>query len=82
MNRLREKLDALPKSPGVYLFLDKSGKVIYIGKARVLRHRVRSYFQRNHDGRYQLDALVSRIADFEIIPTDSELEALILENNL
>ncbi len=82
MNRLREKLDALPKSPGVYLFKDKSGKVIYIGKARTLRHRVRSYFQKNHDGRYQFDALVSRITDFEIIPTDSELEALILENNL
>lgn len=81
-DRLRQKLESLPRTPGVYLFLDKAGKVIYIGKARVLRQRVRQYFQQGHDGRYQLDALVARIADLEILPTDSELEALILENNL
>ncbi|MBM3324883.1 MAG: excinuclease ABC subunit C, partial [Calditrichaeota bacterium] len=76
------KLTSLPNLPGVYLFRDKTGKVIYIGKARVLRQRVRQYFQKSHDGRDQFDALVSRIADVEVIPTDNELEALILENNL
>jgi excinuclease ABC subunit C len=79
---LQEKLESLPRLPGVYIFRDKAGKVIYVGKARVLRQRVRQYFQQTHDGRYQFDALVSRIADVEVIPTDNELEALILENNL
>ncbi|MFZ5433944.1 MAG: excinuclease ABC subunit UvrC [Calditrichota bacterium] len=79
---LEQKLNALPKDPGVYLFKDEQGKVIYIGKARVLRNRVRSYFQNGHDGRYQYGPLVSRIADVEVITTDSELEALILESNL
>ncbi|MFH1011899.1 MAG: excinuclease ABC subunit UvrC [bacterium] len=83
MNKsLQEKLKSLPRSPGVYLLRDKTGRVIYVGKARVLRQRVRQYFQQSHDGRYQFDALVSRIADVEVIPTDNELEALILENNL
>ncbi|RPH94611.1 excinuclease ABC subunit C, partial [candidate division KSB1 bacterium] len=79
---LEDKLQALPKSPGVYLFKDDQGKVIYIGKALVLRNRVRQYFQQGHDGRYQYDLLVSRIADVEVITTDTELEALILENTL
>jgi excinuclease ABC subunit C len=82
MADLETKLQALPKSPGVYLFKDSEGKVIYIGKARVLRNRVRQYFQEGHDGRYQYAHLVSRIADVEVITTDTELEALILENNL
>jgi len=82
MASLESKLRALPDSPGVYLFKDEQGKVIYIGKARVLRNRVRQYFQSGNDGRYQYDHLVKRIADVEIIATDSELEALILENNL
>lgn len=79
---LQEKLSALPRSPGVYLFKNKSGRVIYVGKAQVLRNRVRQYFQSGHDGRYQYDLLVSSIADLEVITTDTELEALILENNL
>ena len=82
MADLESKLQALPKSPGVYLFKDAEGKVIYIGKARVLRNRVRQYFQQGHDGRYQYAHLVSRIADVEVITTDTELEALILENTL
>jgi len=81
-DNLQEKLHTLPLSPGVYIFRDKAGRIIYIGKARMLRRRVRQYFQQSHDGRYQFDALVSRIADVEVIPTDGELEALILENNL
>jgi excinuclease ABC subunit C len=79
---LEEKLQSLPKAPGVYLFKDDKGKVIYIGKARVLRNRVRQYFQNGSDGRYQFEYLVKNIADVEVITTDTELEALILENNL
>lgn len=80
--KLTDKLDQLPKSPGVYLFKDRSGKVIYIGKAKVLRNRVRSYFNKGEDGRYQYHRLVNAIADLEVIVTDSEIEALILESNL
>lgn len=82
MASLESKLRALPDSPGVYLFKDDQGKVIYIGKARALRNRVRQYFQSGHDGRYQFEHLTRRIADVEVIATDTELEALILENNL
>jgi excinuclease ABC subunit C len=82
MADLEEKLRILPRTPGVYLFKDKQGKVIYIGKALVLRNRVRQYFQQGNDGRYQYESLVSHIADLEIIATDTELEALILEQNL
>lgn len=79
---LQEKLANLPKKPGCYLFKDKRGKIIYIGKAKVLPNRVRSYFQ---DGRLEgpkLLRLKSKIADFETIVTDTEMEALILEMNL
>lgn len=79
---LQDKLNSLPARPGVYLFKDKNGRVIYIGKAKVLRNRVRSYFQ---DGRLEgpkLARLRSRIEDLETIVTDSEIEALILEANL
>ena len=79
---LAEKLEYLPKSPGVYLFKDRTGRVIYVGKAKVLRNRVRSYFNKGEDGRYQYHRLVNAIADLEIIVTDSEIEALILESNL
>ena len=79
---LQEKLDNLPKKPGVYQFKDKTGKIIYIGKAKVLRNRVRSYFQSGRFEGPKLARLVSRIADLEIIVTDSEIEALILEMNL
>jgi len=80
--RLSDKLAALPKSPGVYLFKDATAKVIYVGKAKVLKNRVRSYFTKGDDGRYQYARLVRAIADLEVIVTDSELEALILESNL
>ena len=79
---LQSKLDNLSRKPGVYMYKDKRGEIIYIGKAKVLRNRVRSYFQ---DSR-RLDAktrrLVSRIHDLETIITDTEVEALILEANL
>lgn len=79
---LETKLGALPKQPGVYQFKDAAGTIIYIGKASILRNRVRSYFQKTNDGRYQYELLVSRIADLEVITTDTELEALILESTL
>lgn len=80
--KLETKIQNLPRSPGVYLFKDDSDKILYIGKAVSLRDRVRQYFEIESDGRYQFAALVKRIADVEVIVTDTELEALILENNL
>ena len=78
-----EKLDALPASPGVYLFKDKKGNVVYVGKAKSLRSRVRSYFQDgSSDNRYFIPILQRTIGDFDTIVTGSEKEAAILENNL
>jgi excinuclease ABC subunit C len=81
---LDEKLESLPKEPGVYQFKNAAGRVIYVGKAKVLRNRVRSYFQnyRRGVGDAKLRALVTKIADVEVILTDSDVEALILENTL
>jgi len=76
------QLKALPARPGVYLFKDNEGKVIYIGKAASLRHRVRSYFSPSTNLSPKLQRLVARISNFETIVTDSEQEALILECNL
>lgn len=77
---LRLKLDALPTEPGIYLMKRKDGEIIYIGKAKNLRSRVRSYFQDGgHDGRRQFKALVRNIADLDCIVTATEQEALILE---
>jgi excinuclease ABC subunit C len=79
---LEEKLAHLPARPGVYQHKDGKGQVLYVGKAKNLRHRVRSYFQEGRplDGR--LKALVGKVEDIEVIVTDTEAEALILENNL
>jgi len=79
---LEEKLRNLPVSPGVYIHKDEAGKIIYIGKAKNLRNRVRSYFQsgRGHDRKTR--ELVRRIRDLEFIVTDTEVEALVLESNL
>ncbi len=81
MSDIVEKLKHIPRSPGVYLFKDSKKKVIYVGKARVLRNRVRSYFQTSKIGETKTQRLVSKIKDFETIVTDSEIEALILEAN-
>jgi excinuclease ABC subunit C len=81
MEELKQKLSSLPVSPGVYQFKDKSGKVIYVGKARVLRNRVRSYFTAKPVSPL-IQRMISLINDFEIIKTDSEAESLILEMNL
>lgn len=79
---LEEKLKNLPTQPGVYLHKDEGGKIIYVGKAKNLRNRVRSYFQsgRGHDRKTR--ELVRRIRDLEFIITDTEVEALVLESNL
>ncbi|KDE46480.1 hypothetical protein DI43_14040 [Geobacillus sp. CAMR12739] len=78
--RLKEKLAVLPEQPGCYLMKDRHGTVIYVGKAKSLKARVRSYFTGTHDGKTQ--RLVEEIADFEYIVTSSNAEALILEMNL
>jgi len=79
---LHSKLDHLPPNPGVYLFKDRAGDYLYVGKAASLADRVRSYFQRTADHSPKTTLLVSHIADLETIVTRSELEALILESNL
>ena len=83
---LDEKLKEIPLSPGVYLHKDAAGKVLYIGKAKNLRHRVRSYFQPGRHALYsyglKTEELVKRIADVDFIVTDNEVEALILESTL
>ena len=80
MSMLKDKLALLPKQPGCYLMKDKHQKVIYVGKAKNLKNRVRSYFSGSHNGKIQ--RLVMQIADFEYIVTKSSLEALILEAEL
>ncbi len=78
---LEEKIKALPALPGVYQFFDKNQKVIYVGKAKNLRNRVRSYFQSNLSSP-KTEVMVSKIEDLQLIITDTEVEALVLENNL
>ncbi|WP_456407627.1 excinuclease ABC subunit UvrC [Caldithrix abyssi] len=80
--KLEDKLSRIPAKPGCYLFKDQSGAILYVGKANVLKNRVRSYFQKSRPFHPRLNALVKKIADIEWIVTDSEVEALILENNL
>jgi excinuclease ABC subunit C len=80
--RIEEQLKRLPAKPGVYLFRDASGRVLYIGKAKSLRPRVRSYFQQGGDGRPQLGRLPAMVADVEVIVTGNEAEALHVEQNL
>ncbi|MFY7998402.1 MAG: excinuclease ABC subunit UvrC [Candidatus Kapaibacteriota bacterium] len=79
---LAEKLHNIPTNPGVYLHKDEQGKIIYIGKAKNLRNRVRSYFQQGRPRDAKTRVLVSKIRDVEFFLTDSEVEALILENTL
>ncbi|MDD3114276.1 MAG: excinuclease ABC subunit UvrC [Anaerovibrio sp.] len=79
---IAEKLQLLPERSGVYLMKDEKGIIIYVGKAVILKNRVRQYFQQNHQHSPKVRAMVERIADFEIIITGSEVEALILECNL
>ncbi len=79
---IKDKLAALPKKPGVYLLKDNSGAILYIGKAKLLRNRVRSYFQDSLPPYIKTHLLTRKIKDLETIVTDTEKEALILEANL
>ena len=80
--QLQSKLDHLPEQPGVYLMKNARGEILYIGKARVLADRVRSYFQKGGDHSPKTALMLSQMTDLETIVTRSELEALILESNL
>jgi excinuclease ABC subunit C len=82
VSKLEDKLKSLPAKPGVYLFRDERGDVLYVGKAKSLRPRVRSYFQAGSDTRTAIAQLPQRVADLEVIVTDTEVEALHLEQNL
>src|ERR1043165_5203254 len=73
---LNEKLETLPIRPGVYMFKDAEGHVLYVGKARVLRDRVRSYFQAARPIDPQRGDMVSQISDLDLVVTDTEMEAL------
>lgn len=79
---LKERLPNVPLQPGVYLYKDREGRVIYVGKAKALRNRMRSYFQSPDKLHPKVRAMMARVADFDYIVTRSEVEALILENNL
>lgn len=82
MFNIEEELKKLPAQPGVYIMHDAKDEIIYVGKAISLKNRVRQYFQSSHNKTAKIEQMVSRIARFEYIVTDSELEALVLECNL
>ena len=79
---IQEELKKLPNSPGVYIMKDSADSILYVGKAINLHNRVRSYFRKNVGRGPAIDQMISLIDHFEYIVTDSELEALVLENNL
>ena len=79
---IQEELKKLPGSPGVYLMHDARDEIIYVGKAVSLKNRVRQYFQSSRNKGVKIEQMVTQIARFEYIVTDSELEALVLECNL
>lgn len=79
---LKERLKKVPLQPGVYLYKDEQGQVIYVGKAKLLRNRMRSYFQNDDRLHPKVRAMMARVSEFDFIVTGSEVEALILENNL
>ena len=80
LDTLLQKANNLPMKPGVYIMLDSSGKVIYVGKAKKLKNRVTSYFRGSHLPK--VEAMVEKVADFNVIVVDSEFESLLLENSL
>ena len=82
MNPLDKKINNLPINPGVYLFKDKKGTILYVGKAGNIKHRVASYFQKPSEKDVKTSALLEKVVDIETIVTDTEKEALILEDNL
>ena len=82
MNSLTQKIENLPTHPGVYLFKDKKGTILYVGKAGNIKHRVSSYFQKREGMDVKTLTMLEKVADIDTIVTDTEKEALILENNL
>ena len=78
---LKQTLKLLPSLPGCYIYYDKNDEIIYVGKAKILKRRVMSYFNRHHDS-VKVNILVSQIERLEYIITNTEVEALILENHL
>src|SRR5438067_8368553 len=82
IEKLAEKAKGLSKSPGVYLMKDDKGRVVYIGKSASLRERVASYFQPSTKLEHKKSGLLEHVVDFEVIQTDSEVEALLAENRL
>ncbi len=80
-DHIRQQLDEVPDSPGVYLWKDAGGTVLYVGKAKALRKRMKQYAQ-GHDDRAMVPEMMSRVASFDYVVTANEVESLILENNL
>ena len=77
---LKQQLNSIPETPGIYLFKDSEGSVIYVGKSSNLKNRIKSYFGNKHNNEYKLRKLSENVKDFEFIITGSDTEALILEN--
>ncbi|NMC75536.1 MAG: GIY-YIG nuclease family protein, partial [Geobacteraceae bacterium] len=77
-----DRIASLPDAPGVYIMKSATGAILYVGKAKSLRTRVRSYFSPSSDSRYQVRFLMAKVQDIEYLVTDTEKEALILENTL
>ena len=82
MEYVKEKIENLSNNPGVYLFKDEKGTILYIGKAGNLKHRVSSYFQKPEGKDAKILTMVDKVADIDTLVTDTDKEALILENNL
>ena len=82
MEKLADKIKQFPRTPGVYLMKDSSGKIIYVGKAINLSSRVQSYFKNEADTRYQVRFLMKRVSDIDYLLCGNEKEALLLENSL
>jgi excinuclease ABC subunit C len=82
MNTLEQKIDNLPTNPGVYIFKDRKGTILYVGKAGNIKHRVSSYFQRPAEKDVKTLTMLEKVVDIDTIVTDTEKEAFILENNL
>src|SRR5256886_11022545 len=80
--KLAEKAKTLPKAPGVYLMKDDKGRVIYVGKSACLRDRVASYFHSSTRFEHKKSGLLDHVCDFEVLQTESEVEALLAENRL
>jgi len=72
---LEKKLKNIPRNPGVYLFSDNTGKILYVGKAKILRNRIKSYFQKSNNSDPRIQIMVNKINDFEFIIICSDLEA-------